>query len=161
MNVDVAYWLPRVSAIVISYIAVAFLSVSTVRVSSIEVVLSIVVGISATAGIWYQWARTDRRYLSFLPAGVLAAYLIVFFLGGFGLDFLRFIFLMMLASTPMWINFYAWQNPRMGGAFYIGLGIFYLLIGFRQVAWLAMVLVVGFLVQTGTLFVVGQPQNKP
>lgn len=160
MNTKIAYWLPRVSAIVISYVAVAFLSLSTVRVSSAAGLMAVIVGLAATAGIWYQWARTDQKYLSFLPGGVLAAYLVVFLMGGFGMGFLQFVFLMALASAPMWMCFYAWQTPKTGGGLYIGLGLFYLLVGFGRVGWVTMILVVFLLAQTGFLFMAGSSKKQ-
>lgn len=155
MQKNALFWLPRISSIVVGYIAFAFLTESIISTTGVMSLVASIFGILATAAVVFFWKRLKKeKILVLLPLGFWFGLFMYFILGGFAqnLNLIRFVFLSTLAGTLTGLAYYTWAHQLVGGILYIGLGLFYLLIAFGNVSFFAILIITGFLAQTGGTF---------
>lgn len=160
-NAKLFYWVARISSIIISYIAIAFFTEATFPTGFVRVAIAILIGLLGTMWVLYNtWQKAQPRLLAMLPFGYWLGLSAYYLLGGFPqLTIVQYLYLSILAGSLTLLSYYAWENYFVGGMIYIGLGLFYLFIAFNRVQVIGLLFVIGFLWQTGTLFLLVDPDD--
>lgn len=149
------YRVPRAISIFISYLVFAFLIELIREDAFISVLVGVVVGVAATAGIIYiQRKKKQSQLFTLLPLGLWIGLLFTFFARGFDptIDFVQFIFLSVLAGLLTVLSYYAWTYTQIGGLTYIGIGMFYFFLAVNRVPMLSLFFTVGLFVITGVSY---------
>ncbi len=159
----VLYITSRVLAILIGVVVFAFITEGFGSVTfTMKLAGALFTLLTAGGLIYFAMRQKNDRWLALLPVAYWVALLVIFLMGGFvnDMNFIRFLFVSLVASITTALAFYAWRSNQLGGSMYVALGVVYIFLAFKRVETLPLIIVLTILLATGVMFYLGPNRLK-